>query len=178
MTFCLKNKLAGSTSRLNLQKDADGLFPALAAFTLVEVLCSIAIASIMIGVLFAALDGGFAILQVTRDDLRATQILLQKNEAFRLFTWPQLSNCPTTFVEYYNPAGAASGSGGTTYYGTINAIGAATNIPSSATYRTNIHLITITVSWTNGFAGKNVNHTRQMQTMNALGGMQNYLFGK
>ena len=148
------------------------------AFTLVEVLCSITIAAIMAAVLFAGLDGGFAILRVTRDDLRATQILLQKTEAFRLFTWAQLSNSPTTFVEYYNPLGTSNSTAGTVYYGTINAIGTATNIPSSATYRTNIHLITVTLFWTNDFTGKLVSHSRQVQTMNAIGGMQNYLFGQ
>jgi prepilin-type N-terminal cleavage/methylation domain-containing protein len=147
-------------------------------FTLVEVLCAIAIAAFMVAVLFAAVDGGYGVLQETRDDMRATQILMEKTEAFRLFTWPQLSNAPTTFVQYYYPNGITNSSAGTTYCGIINATGVATNIPSSAGYQANIHLITITISWTNNFAGKPVAHSRQVQTMNALGGMQSYLFGQ
>ncbi len=151
--------------------------PGRAAFTLVEVLCSIGIAAFVVSTLFASYDGGYAILRVTRDDMRATQILMEKTESFRLFTWRQLSNTPTTFVNYYYPMGVTNNSAGTVYIGTINATGNATNIPSSLGYRTNIHLITITLKWTNNFAGNQVPHTRQVQTMNALGGMQNYLFG-
>jgi len=147
-------------------------------FTLVEIICAVAVAAIMISVLFRTFTMGFSILKVTREDLRATQILLQKTEAFRLFTWPQLTNCPTAFTEYYYPAGTTNGSAGTLYYGTINATGTATNIPDTAPYKANVHLITITVSWTNDFAGHQVGHTRMMQTMNAFGGMESYLIGK
>ena len=147
-------------------------------FTLVELICAVAVAAIMISVLYRTFTAGFSILKVTREDLRATQILLQKTEAFRLFTWPQLTNCPTSFTEYYYPAGATNGSAGTLYSGTINPIGTATNIPDTAPYKANVHLITITVSWTNEFAGHSVGHTRMMQTMNSFGGMESYLIGK
>ena len=149
-----------------------------AGFTLTEVLCAIGIGAITITALFSAFNAGFSILTITREDQRATQILLQKTEAFRLFTWAQLSNCPTAFQEYYYPAGVTSSNAGTIYYGTINAIGDPTNIPTSTTYRTNVHLITVSVSWTNLFTGKNKGHTRTMQTMNAFNGMQTYLKGK
>lgn len=150
----------------------------LGGFTLVEIICAVAVASIMIAVLFRTFTMGFSILKVTREDLRATQILLQKTEAFRLFTWPQLTNCPTTFTEYYYPAGTTNGSAGTLYFGTITPTGTATNIPDTAPYKANVHLITITVTWTNEFAGHQVGHTRMMQTMNAFGGMESYLIGK
>ncbi len=149
-----------------------------AGFTLTEVLCAIGIGAITIAALFSAFSVGWSILTVTREDQRATQILLQKTEAFRLFTWPQLSNCPAAFQENYYPAGMTSSNAGTIYYGTINAIGDPTNIPVSTTYRTNVHLITVSVSWTNLFAGKNKGHTRTMQTMNSFNGMQTYLKGK
>lgn len=155
-------------------------FPA-PGFTLVEVMASIAVAAIMVSVLFAGFSQGYSILRNTSDDLRATQILMQKTEAFRLFTWQQLSNCPTTFTEYYNPVGVTNDKAGTIYYGTIDPTGVATNIPNNsvtALYKANIHLITITVNWTNTFSGKQVAHSRQMLTLNAIGGMQNYLFGQ
>lgn len=150
-------------------------------FTLVEVMVSIAIAGITVGVLFAGFSQGYSILRNTRDDLRATQILMQKTEAFRLFTWAQLANCPTTFTEYYNPSGLTNDSTGTIFYGTINPVGVATNIPDNsvtALYKTNVHLITITLNWTNAFSGKDLAHRRQMLTLNAIDGMQNYLFGQ
>ena len=134
-------------------------------------MCSIAIAAIMVTVLFYGFNNGFAMLRQTRDDLRATQILMQKTEAFRLYTWPELTNCPTTFQAYYNPLGIKNHSAGTLFYGTLDTTEDATNIPASVPYRSALHLITITVSWTNAWGG----HTRTMQTLSARDGMQNYL---
>ena len=140
-------------------------------FTLVEVVCAIAIAAIMVSVLFHGFDNGFAILRSTRDNMRATQILMQKTEAFRLYTWAQLSNCPASFQEYYNPLGVTNNSAGTLFYGTLSTTGEATNIPASSDYRTNLLLSTITISWTNAWGA----HSLQMQTLSAKNGMQNYL---
>jgi len=147
------------------------------AYTLVEVLWAIAIASIAAAVLFVGFDNGFAILRTTREDLRATQILMQKTEAIRLMTWKQLSNCPTRFQEYYNPSGVSSNAGGTLYFGTISPLGAATNIPNTVSYRGDLRLVTVTVLWTNYIGSNTVPHFRQMQTLSALSGMQNYLYG-
>jgi prepilin-type N-terminal cleavage/methylation domain-containing protein len=146
-----------------------------AGYTLVEVMCSIFIAAIAVTVLFYGFNNGFAILRTTREDLRATQILMQKTEAFRLFTWAQLSNCPATFTEYYNPSGTASNAAGTLYYGKLSTVGVATNIPDSVSYKSNLHLITVTVNWTNYIGKQAVAHSRQMQTLSALAGMQGYL---
>ena len=168
--------------QVNLKQRASaGLISTITGFTLVEVLVSIAIAAIMVSVLFAGFSQGYSILRNTSDDLRATQILMQKTEAFRLYTWAQLAACPTAFIEYYNPAGQTNDQAGTIYYGTINPVGVATNIPDNsvtALYKTNVHLITITLNWTNDFSGKEIAHRRQMLTLNAIGGMQNYLFGQ
>lgn len=147
-----------------------------AGYTLVEVLCSIFIAAVTVTVLFYGFNNGFAILRTTREDLRATQILMQKTEAFRLFTWAQLTNAQNstaTFQESYNPSGGASNAG-TVYYGSLSAVGPATNIPDTVPYKSNLHLITITVNWTNSVGTKAVAHTRQVQTLSALAGMQNY----
>ncbi len=143
------------------------------AYTLVEVLAAILIASIAASVLFVGFDNGFAILRTTREDLRATQILMQKTEAFRLYTWSDLSKAPTTFTNNYNPGGSTNL--GTLYFGKVS-IGPATNIANSVTYKSDLQLITITVNWTNYVDKRSVGHMRQMQTLSARSGMQNYLF--
>jgi prepilin-type N-terminal cleavage/methylation domain-containing protein len=148
-----------------------------AGFTLVEVICSVAIAAFVVSVLFYGFSDGYSILRTSREDLRATQILMQRSEAIRLLTWAQLTNCPTTFQEIYNQTSATNGSGGTIYYGTLSTTGAATNIPDSVTYKSSIHLITIAVVWTNSVGARNIAHRRQMQTLSAANGMQNYLAG-
>lgn len=146
-----------------------------AGYTLVEVLCAVLIAAIAATVLFVGFDNGFAILRTTREDLRATQIMMQKTEAIRLCTWQQLTNCPTTFKEFYYPAGTTNV--GTLYWGTLSTTAVATNVPDSVSYKGNLHLITIKLAWTNYVGNKLVAHSRQMQTLSAKYGMQNYLFG-
>ncbi len=147
-------------------------------YSLMEVICAIAIAAIVTSILFNGFDSGYSILQTTREDLRATQILMQKTEAFRLYSWDELTNAPRTFQEYYYPAGITSSNSGAVYYGTVSALGIPTNIPDSDTYKANIHSINITVAWTNYNGSRAVPHTRQMQTFNAVNGMQNYLIGQ
>ncbi len=146
------------------------------AFTLVEVLISVGILAFMMVSLYASFAFGFASLATTREDLRATQLLMQKVEAVRLCTWAQLSNCPATFSDKYDPLGGTNGTG-VVYGGTLNTTGVATNIPGSASYQSQLHLITVTVSWTN-YTGKTpIVHFRQFQTLSAYSGLQNYVYG-
>ncbi|HWY29524.1 MAG TPA: hypothetical protein VNX46_02140 [Candidatus Acidoferrum sp.] len=146
------------------------------AFTLLEVMAALTIGLIMIAVLFVGIQQGNFILTNTRDDLRATQILLQKAEAIRLLTWPQLTNCPTTFQTYFYPGGGSTNQG-ITYYGTLSAIGTATNIPNTVSYQPSVHLITISITWTNFISNRLISHSRSLQTLSAVSGMQNYLYG-
>lgn len=146
-----------------------------AGYTLVEVLCAVLIAAISAAVLFVGFDNGFAILRTTREDMRATQIMMQKTEAIRLCTWPQLTNCPAAFKENYNPTGTTNA--GTIYWGTLTTTGVATNVPNTAAYKDNLHMITVRLVWTNFVGAKLIPHSRQMQTLSAKYGMQNYLFG-
>jgi len=147
-------------------------------FTLVEVVCAVFVAAIAASVLFAGFSNGFALLRTTREDMRATQILMQKTEAFRLFTWQQLTNAQAQepmFQEHYFPGGAATNSPGPIYCGTVSTTGPAINLSDNPPYKTSLHLITITLVWTNDTGSKPVVHSRQMQTLSALAGMQSYL---
>src|SRR5579862_3315196 len=89
----------------------------LSGYTLVEVVISVFLLATMAVSLFSALSYGFSNVQADREDLRATQILLQRTEAIRLCTWNQLQNM--TFETTYDPSGASNGNAGTVYYGTI-----------------------------------------------------------
>lgn len=149
------------------------------AYTLVEVLMSVGILAIMVTLLYAGFISGFGSITTTREELRASQIMTQKLEAIRLLTWSQLSNCPTSFQEYYNPPGITNNTAGTLFSGTLSPIGSATNIPNSVSYKANLHLITVTVTWTNNVnQGVPIAHSRQMQTLSAYDGLYNYIFGK
>jgi prepilin-type N-terminal cleavage/methylation domain-containing protein len=149
--------------------------PGAAAFTLVEVMVAIFIAAIFLPTFYACVGAGFTIAKETREDLRATQILLQRMEAIRLSPYSVLQNAasyPANVTEYFCPSGQATGSGGGAAY-TVNynwAPGPTTLPPS---YRTNMLLVTATVSWNSG----NVQRSRTNQTYVARYGIQRYVSG-
>src|SRR5882757_2114575 len=74
-------------------------------YTLAEVMVAVLVMALIMLSVYGLLNSGFGTISVTREEERATQIMTQKLEAIRLLTWPQLSNCPTTFQETYNPQG-------------------------------------------------------------------------
>jgi hypothetical protein len=128
----------------------------------------------IIGVLFVSLylafSAGFTVIRVARENLRATQILVQREETVRLYTWSQLTDptyFKTNFVDNFAPLG-------TTYYGNIT-LSQPANM-GSPSYLSDIRTVTLTVRWTNSIGSK-LPHIRQMQTQVAHYGLQNYVFG-
>ena len=149
------------------------------AFTLAEVIVAVSVLTVMAVSLYGGFSTGFMIIDSSREDLRATQILMQKAEAIRLCTYSSLSNCPISFVERYDPTGLSSSSSGagTVYSGTITT-NVATGIPDTAKYKTNMCRVIITLTWTNYYNKKPAIHQRQMDTYAARYGLQNYIWGK
>jgi len=146
------------------------------AWTLPEVIVTVAVLAIVLVSLFAGFSYGFSVIRATREDLRATQILTQKIEAIRLCTWVQLTTqCPATFQDTYVTAGGTNS--GLIYYGTISQ---ATNPNLPSGYQDQVKLITVSVTWKTPGTGPDdpsITHTRSMQTQSAMYGLQNYLFG-
>ncbi|MEW6305945.1 MAG: type II secretion system protein [Verrucomicrobiota bacterium] len=153
------------------------------AFTLVEVLVSVAIIGIMFVSLYAGITSGFAVVQLARENLRATQIMLEKTETMRLYSWSQINSngfIPSTFTAYFFPAVQSSSSlsssdsvssvagSGTLYSGTV----VITNAPVSSGYSDNMRLVIITVSWQSGEHTR----TREMQTLVSQNGLQPYIY--
>ncbi|HWX19835.1 MAG TPA: hypothetical protein VN578_08005 [Candidatus Binatia bacterium] len=147
------------------------------AYTIAEVVVAVLVlTTVMIGI-YGGFSYGFSTVQTAREDLRATQILVQKTEAVRVCNWSDLwSNCPINFKERYDPIGVASNAGGVTYYGTL-ALCTPTNIPDTAAYKTNVTLVNIKLTWTNYNGSKVLAHNREMQTQVARYGLQGYIWG-
>ena len=128
--------------------------------------------------LFGAFSAGFCVIQSTRENLRATQIMVQKLEAVRLFTWSQVGNTSQyltpAFTESYDPLGTSSKSGGAKYQGFVTS-STPTDLPLA--YQANMRTITVTLYWTNYLGTKPIVHKREMQTRVARNGMQNYIWG-
>jgi prepilin-type N-terminal cleavage/methylation domain-containing protein len=139
------------------------------AFTLVEIMVSVAIIGISFVSLYAGITAGVQSIQLARENLRSTQIMVEKMETLRIKSWSQLTNgvdVPPTFTEVFYPLAAASQ--GITYYGTVQV----ENFDFNSNYDDQLRRITIQVCWTN----HNVPRMRQMQSNVARDGLQNYVF--
>ena len=141
-------------------------------FTLTETLVATLIAGLMLPTLFTGLASAFSTMQATRENLRATQIIVQRMEALRLAPYKTLQDpaaYPTNFIEYYCPSGQTNGNRGAAYTIQYNWSQAPSTLPPS--YRTNVMLVTVTASWNSG----SVQRTRSMQSYVARYGVQGYV---
>ena len=113
-----------------------------------------------------------------REDLRATQIMLKRLETVRLYTWTQIQDntyFPTnSYTEYYDPAGLTNGSGGGVPYAVAISRTPNPSFSPSASYSSNMLLVTARVTWISGKAQRQ----REMSSYVARYGMQNYIFNK
>src|ERR1051325_8820977 len=118
------------------------------AFTLMEVVVAMSIIGFVFLSLYAALASGVSMTKMTRENLRATQILLEKAETFRLYTWDQIVTpkwVPSSFTNSYCPT-ASTNSQGPLYIGTIDI-----SKPNLGTnYKDDMRQIDITLKWTTG----------------------------
>jgi Tfp pilus assembly protein PilE len=140
------------------------------AFALVELLVGVAVLGIMFVALYSGFSAGFAVVQLARENLRATQILQEKVETIRLYTWEQLNTSgfvPLTFTEPFY-AGKSAAESGILYTGKVTMAQA----PISEAYKTDLKLVSMEVSWYS--AG--VQRKRDMQTFVSRYGLQNYIY--
>lgn len=143
------------------------------AYTLVEVIVGIFVMTVMFVSLYGGITAGFSVTQLARENLRATQIMLERTEGLRLYNWNQVvySNMvPTVFTNYYYPLATNGQSPGIPYYGTMTITNSA--ISPSVTYQDQMRVVTVNVYWTNGV----VQRTRSMATFVAKNGIQNYVY--
>lgn len=149
-----------------------------AAFTLIEVAISAAIVGLIIVALYSGLSSGFAIIHLARENLRANQIMVEKMETIRLYTWEQINTpgyVPTNFTAPFFPAvdtgstnQSLADSSGLVYSGKITI----TNAPISASYSNDMRLVKVDLVWTNTGRPR----VREMQTLVSRYGMQNYVY--
>jgi uncharacterized protein (TIGR02598 family) len=144
-----------------------------AGFSLVEVMVAVGVMGIMFVSLYVGFAFGFAQIQLSRENERATQILEEKMELVRLLTWDQAvpGYIATNFTASFyanNPTNPPSGS--ITYTGTVLVTSAP--LPNGETYSNDLRMIQIQVSWPSG----RVTRTRQMTTFVSQNGLQKYVY--
>lgn len=151
------------------------------AFSLLEVLIAVFVMAFIYAGLFSGVSTTFGLLQVTRENVRATQIMVSRLERIRLCAWnnDQLFNTnivPTTFTDSFYPQGMnGTANNGTLYTGTLT-ITPGPSMSPAASYNANMALVTVTVTWTNGGNCRQNSHTRSMSTYVSKYGMQNYIY--
>src|SRR2546423_12422208 len=92
-------------------------------FTIVEAVVSFGI----VGVLITALYGGMTLttfaIRLARENRRATEIMVEKMENLRVFSWDQIVDptyVPTSFTAlYYDNGSTTNAGGGIVYTGTV-----------------------------------------------------------
>lgn len=143
------------------------------AYTLIEVLMGVAMLAMMMVSLYGGIASGFAVTQLARENLRGTQIMLERMEGIRLYNWDQLiySNMiPATFTNYYYPLASNGESKGIVYFGSMSISNAALN--PNASYADRMRTVTVSINWTNS----KIPRTRTMSTYVSKSGIQNYVY--
>jgi Tfp pilus assembly protein PilV len=147
-----------------------------AAFTLAEVVIAVGILGISFISLYAGMSAGFAMTRTSRENLRATQIMVEKMEGIRLFNWNQVTTgnmVPTKFSTRYYPKVGNGQAAGISYTGSITVTNLASmNFYPARTYDSNLRVVTVELKWMSG----DVPRTRSMSTLISKDGMQNYVF--
>src|SRR2546430_1662920 len=95
----LRNKHCGRRLRAN------------SGFTLLEGVVGVGLMGVLIVCLYTGMTTGFSTVRLARENLRATQVIQEKFETLRLYTWDQINDpnfIPPTFT-----AGLYTGNGQT-----------------------------------------------------------------
>lgn len=138
-------------------------------FSLVEVVIAMAVAGVSVVALLSAMSSGMLTMQMARENVRATQIMLEKTETLRLYSWDQLiatNYLLTSFTEKYDPTDTNTTA--LSYTGTVTK----TSVPMTTAYSDEMKQITISLTWTTG----RINRSRSFTTFVARNGLQNYIY--
>ena len=141
-------------------------------FTIIEVLVAAGILGVLVVALYSGMTSTTFSIRLARENLRATEIMLEKTECLRLYSWDQLTNSayvPTNFTAYYYDSGATNGVGtGITYNGSFFL----STLPlADRTYSNDLRVLTMNLAWTSGGVGR----SRTLKTYCARYGIQNYV---
>jgi hypothetical protein len=138
-----------------------------------ETLVAVGIVGVVFLSLYAGIASGFYSIRIARENLRATQIMLEKMEVIRVLTWDQLNApgfIPAKFTNFYDPNPVGNSGTGPRYTGSITT----TNVTMGTAYQDNLRLVKVQVQWTS--CGQD--HFRDMTTYCSKYGIQNYQIKK
>lgn len=158
----IQNLVTNSNSRIRRKL--------IAAFSLVEVSVAMGIIGTTTVALFSGFTTGFFTMQMARENLRATQIMIERTETLRLYSWDQITLpgfIQPTFTEKYDP-NATDGAQGLIYSGRVDI----DSVPITTAYSGDMRMVTVTLNWKTG----EINRNRSFTTYIARNGLQNYIY--
>ena len=142
-----------------------------AGFTIAEVVFAILIVAIGAAGLMSCFGYGFRVIGQIQQNQRATQIMVEKAETLRLYSWDQVNTSgfiPATFTATYDGDTVTSNYSGTIYIGTVS-IG---EFPYSTSYKDKMRKLDLSLRWTS----QGLSRTRSLTTYIAQDGIQNYVY--
>jgi len=141
-------------------------------FTLIEVIVSVGILGVLTVALYSGMTSATYAVRLARENLRATEIMVEKTDGIRLFNWDQLTDpsyMPTNFTaSYYDNGTTNNTTPGITYTGTVLV---APYTAADRNYSNDLRVVTVTVNWTSGKMAR----SRTMSTYFGKYGIQNYV---
>lgn len=141
---------------------------ALRGFSIVETVVGFAITGIAASSLLASFCLGFNIIKASRENARATQVLMEKLEVFRLYSWTQVTNSSFVPSSFNAPFVLEEGNPGFYYSGTV----VVSPAPLATSYADDMRQVTVSVDWTSG----NVSRHREITSYVSRYGIQNYVY--
>jgi type II secretory pathway pseudopilin PulG len=144
------------------------------AFTLAEVVMATGIIAVTGAGVISSINYGLCIMRIARENQRATQVMLEKLEAIRLYNWSQVTNdafIPDSFSAPYDPTATGTAQG-TIYYGTMS-VTTPNFTGTTPNYSSSIRQFNVSLVWTNSGG---LRHSRSLSTYVAENGVQNYVY--
>lgn len=140
-------------------------------FSLVEVVMAMVILGLTVVALLSGVTSGMLTMRMAQENLRATQIMVERTETLRLYTWDQLVTVgfiQTSFTERYDPNNTNNSGAGLIYAGTVSIA----PVPMATAYSDEMKQVTVSLNWTTS----GINRSRSYTTFVARNGLQNYIY--
>ena len=145
------------------------------AFSLLEVSVAMGLIGITLVAMLGSLNWVVSCVQWARESARATQLMEEKLDTLRLYSWEQLNtpgfistNFIATFSILENGAAVPAYGNGLIYTGAVT-IGSA---PLTEAYGSQVKLVTVSLRWSSGHRQR----LAQMSTFVAQYGMQSFVY--
>jgi len=133
---------------------------------------AVTVVAVMGVALYAGIGVAFSQLRLSRENLRATQIIEGKMEIVRQYNWDQVANyagfIPATFTEPFYANNPTNTAGNFNYTGAVTV----TNAPITESYSNDLKMIRINLTWKSG----GITHKRQATTFVSQFGLQRYVY--